>query len=320
MHFRLSREMVQTLIKKFENTYIFKSLQEFAGYVPISAETHILSFLWFLGHESGGYRDIADRFGVTISTLHTIITRVTKFLVKIAKTIIQMPTREEEIKIKEYFLKEQGFPGVIGLIDGTHIRIDKPKEDPDSYINRKHFYSIHVQGVVDNNLKFIDVLVGYPGSVHDARVLNESPLAERMEENWTNGVYLLGDNAYPCRKELLVPYKDNGHLTHAQKNYNKKLSSCRIKIEHAFGLVKQRFRQLYHLKLRNLSRMVQVIYSAFLLHNIANASDMELFEPPLHDEFPDPDFRQVHFENEIFSDHENGKRLRDELCRQLVGS
>lgn len=37
-----------------------------------------------------------------------------------------------------------GFPGVIGVIDGSHIRIDTPSEDPVSYFNKKKFYSIHV--------------------------------------------------------------------------------------------------------------------------------------------------------------------------------
>jgi len=61
-------------------------------------------------------------------------------------------------------------------IDGSHIRIDKPAEDPDSYINRKQYFSIHVQGTVDHNMKFIDIFIGYPGSVHDTRVFKNSTL------------------------------------------------------------------------------------------------------------------------------------------------
>lgn len=63
-----------------------------------------------------------------------------------------------------------------GAIDGSHIKIDKPVEDPDSYINRKQYFSIHVQGTVNHDMKFIDVFIGYPGSVHDARVLKNSTL------------------------------------------------------------------------------------------------------------------------------------------------
>lgn len=33
---------------------------------------------------------------------------------------------------------------LIGILDGTHVRIDKPAENPDSYLNRKYFFSIQV--------------------------------------------------------------------------------------------------------------------------------------------------------------------------------
>ena len=36
------------------------------------------------------------------------------------------------------------FPGVLGLVDGTHIRIQKPSENVADYVNR-HYHSINVQ-------------------------------------------------------------------------------------------------------------------------------------------------------------------------------
>lgn len=43
------------------------------------------------------------------------------------------------------FEESSGFPKTIGAIDGTHIRIDAPKENPVDYINRKGFHSIQLQ-------------------------------------------------------------------------------------------------------------------------------------------------------------------------------
>jgi len=63
-----------------------------------------------------------------------------------------------------------------GAIDGSHIRIDKPTEDRESYINRKQYFSLHIQGTVNHKMQFIDVFVGYPGSIHDARVFKNSSL------------------------------------------------------------------------------------------------------------------------------------------------
>ncbi|XP_018398277.1 PREDICTED: putative nuclease HARBI1, partial [Cyphomyrmex costatus] len=155
---------------------------EYAGYAPISAEKHILSYLWYLGHESAGYRDVADRFDVTISTLHEILTRVTNFLMQLAPQVIKFPTMQEKEETMAHFLQQKQFPGVIGAVDGTHIRIDKPTQDHDSYVNRKQFFSIHMQCVVDHKLKILDAFIGYPGSVHDARVFRESHLYECLQE------------------------------------------------------------------------------------------------------------------------------------------
>ena len=65
-------------------------------------------------------------------------------------------------------------------MDGTHIQIDRPSKDPDSYINRKGFHSIQMQGICNHNRKFIDIFIGYPGSVHDARVFNNAPILEKL--------------------------------------------------------------------------------------------------------------------------------------------
>lgn len=66
-------------------------------------------------------------------------------------------------------------------------------------MNRKGFYSIPLQGIVDKHGRFIEdllfVFVGPPGRVYDSRMLRASPffpkLEERMEEH-----KLLGDTTY----------------------------------------------------------------------------------------------------------------------------
>jgi hypothetical protein len=70
---------------------------------------------------------------------------------------------------------------VIGLIDGCHIPISTPKTDPENYVNRKGFHSVLLQAVCDDKLLFTDLYVGWPGSVHDARVFRRSPLAANLE-------------------------------------------------------------------------------------------------------------------------------------------
>lgn len=131
--------------------------------------------------------------------------------------------------------------------------------------------------------------------------------------------FLLGDSAYPCLSEVIVPYKDNGHLTWKQRIFNQKLSSCRVVIENAFGILKQRFRQLYHFKLRDIPRMVLVIHSCCILHNLANMDDLELFEAPLNDEEPNVE-AQNHYvhDNEPVRQHESGIDKRNNICDEIT--
>nr|CAI5848815.1 unnamed protein product [Callosobruchus analis] len=164
--------------------------------------------------------------------------------------------------------RTQGFPNVISAIDGTHIRIDRPENDPESYINRKGYYSIQMQVVCDHTCKILDVFVGYPGSVHDSRVYRNSPLKQNLQQK-CGRYFLLGDSGYPLENNLLTPYKDRGNLTRRQRNYNIKLSKNRCVIEHCFGILKQKFRQLYHIKLRNVRTIVHFLRAACVLHNIA---------------------------------------------------
>ncbi|XP_032689043.1 uncharacterized protein LOC116852623 isoform X2 [Odontomachus brunneus] len=48
--------------------------------------------------------------------------------------------------IMHNFERASGFPKIIGAIDGTHIKIEAPKQNPTDYINRKGYHSIQLQG------------------------------------------------------------------------------------------------------------------------------------------------------------------------------
>ena len=64
------------------------------------------------------------------------------------------------------------FPQCFGAINGSHIPIIKDCHT--DYYNRKGFYSIVLQALVDLQYRFLNAHTGWPGSVHDARVLSNS--------------------------------------------------------------------------------------------------------------------------------------------------
>ena len=44
------------------------------------------------------------------------------------------------------------------------------------YFSRKQKYTVHTQAVVGSNLIFLDVATGFPGSMDDARMLQQTKL------------------------------------------------------------------------------------------------------------------------------------------------
>lgn len=115
------------------------------------------------------------------------------------------------------------------------------------------------------------LFLGWPGSMHDARVFRRSALCNNLRDNIYNihpEMHLIGDSAYTLTNHLLVPYKDNGRLNDRQKIYNEKLSKNRVSIEHAFGLLKGRFRCLQNLQVYKTEYIPKIILACCILHNL----------------------------------------------------
>ena len=104
-------------------------------------------------------RTIGDSLNVAQSSVSRTISSVTKAITRISPRYISMPTAEEERKgIMGEFFQKHSIPGVIGLIDGTHIRIQAPSENEYAYVNRKNFHSINVQMITDSRNLIRDVV------------------------------------------------------------------------------------------------------------------------------------------------------------------
>ena len=101
-----------------------------------------------------------------------------------------MPTSTEKAVIKSQFYELAHFPGVVGLVDGTHIRIQKPSEHEADYVKRHIYHSINVQAICLPDGKFSDVLVRFPGSVHDSRMWKLSLVGTYVENNFLVGEHI----------------------------------------------------------------------------------------------------------------------------------
>lgn len=151
---------------------------------------------------------------------------------------IKQPTENEALSIAADAFEKLGFPGVIGAIDVSLIPIVTSDE---GYKTRKMFSAITLQAVVKSDLTFTDVFVWCSGCIQDYRVLQHSLQHEKMESrDGFFGLHRLGDKAYRVTKTCNVTYVDFENSTTVQSNFNKRLSSCIMMIERAFGCLKER--------------------------------------------------------------------------------
>ena len=97
-----------------------------------------------------------------------------------------------------------------------------------------------------DDLAFTNIFVGFPGRVHDSRVLSNSPLFKNGHE-LCHPYHLLGDSAYPNISWILTPFRRTQNITDQMVRYNTAHSSLRIKIEQAFSMLKGRYRRLKYL-------------------------------------------------------------------------
>lgn len=128
-------------------------------------------------------------------------------------------SENEKFEIKEHFYNKNGFPGVIGCIDGTHIKILAPRTmERFKYYNRKGFYSLNATivciksylnslkelylrnllQVCDHKLQIRYISSHYPGSAHDSFIWNASELKQFLKNNHNNGdknTWILGETS-----------------------------------------------------------------------------------------------------------------------------
>lgn len=88
---------------------------------------------------------MCDRFDVGKATAIMSVRRVVRILHSRANIFITWPMQEAIDSSARAFQAICGFPNLIGAIDGTHISITAPKENPESYVNRKGVHSIQLQ-------------------------------------------------------------------------------------------------------------------------------------------------------------------------------
>jgi hypothetical protein len=145
---------------------------------------------------SGSFQIVCgDTLHVSQASVSRCISQVIKAIITLRDDLVCFPNDMEQVK--HQFYEIANFPGIIGLVDGTHIPICKPVgiAEPEIYRSRKGFYSLNVQLVCGPNMKIYNVVARWPGSTHDNRIFENSRLHFRLSHGHLQGI-ILGDGGY----------------------------------------------------------------------------------------------------------------------------
>nr|CAI5865199.1 unnamed protein product [Callosobruchus analis] len=243
---------------------------------------------------------------------------------------VTFPTSDEVIiRNREQFYEIYGFPGTIGSIpvNCSHIAIISPPRDHPIYpagpcYNRKGYYSINVQLIVNAEGKILNVNARYPGSVHDSAVWKMSTINTYLRRNHLQGnlyYHLIGDEGYLLTPWLLTQCAGNVPNNTPQGRYNSHLRRARNSVEKVNGVLKGRFKCI--LKHRTLNydpiKSGKIINTCVVLHNVALHFNVA---PPDDDlrilEDMDNDDRRPLEEQEHGIFFEQGSRKPDRICEE----
>lgn len=115
--------------------------------------------------------------------------------------------------------------------------------------------------------------------MHDARVLHQSTIFRRAEggdilsvptvniNGNEIGPYLVVDSSYPLSPWVMKPYPE-GTRDRDEINFNKELSSVRVKVKCAFGLLKSQWRILQKRFDSSIDFAIKNAIACAVLHNL----------------------------------------------------
>lgn len=174
------------------------------------------------------------------------VTEISIALNRIAHRYVKFPTRDEFPAIKAKFYEQSGFPGVIGLVDGTHIKVSAPRREIEHvFYCRKGGHSMNVQIVCGADFIIFSANAQYGGTAHDAYVWRRSRVKSTLENLYNEGernFWLLGDSGYALQPWLMTPILTA--TSEAENRYNATHKQTRALVERCIGILKSRFRCL----------------------------------------------------------------------------
>ncbi|XP_066596249.1 putative nuclease HARBI1 [Prorops nasuta] len=266
--FRLLKHHVLMVLERIERKISYRTKNN----EPIPPLIQILVTLRFVATGSF-FICVADFCGISKQSAQSIVHKVLIAIAEESKDFIKFPCETNDLlrmQLENFNLS--GFIRVIGAIDCFHVRIRSyGGEDAEIYRNRKGFFSINVQAIVNSRLELLDLVARWPGSTHDVTIFDNSRIKSRFESGEFENGLLLGDSGYACMPYLLTPLQNVN--TPSEILYNESQIRTRTMVERCFGILGKMFPILTTgSRFWTPTRTMTLITACGVLYNISRLS------------------------------------------------
>ncbi|KAF7120780.1 hypothetical protein RHSIM_Rhsim13G0086800 [Rhododendron simsii] len=274
---------------------------------------------------------VADSFGTNHSTVSQLTWRFVEAMEERGIQHLQWPSTEQEMtKIKSKFEKIRGLPNCCGAIDTTHITmlLSSTEMDSNVWLDREKNHSMILQAIVDPDMRFRDIVTGWPGKMDDFDVLQRSTFFKlcekgerlngkkmKLSEGTELREYIVGDSGFPILPWLITPFKGKEN-SESKVEFNKRHFATRVVAHRALTRLKEMWRIIQGVMWRpDKNRLPRIILVCCILHNIV--IDME---DDVYDELVLPHHHDASYKQEVckFAD-KTALVLRDNLSLYLSG-
>ncbi|XP_011858462.1 PREDICTED: putative nuclease HARBI1 [Vollenhovia emeryi] len=223
---------------------------------------------------------MADFCGISKMSACRIVHRVSPVIASLSEDFIRFPAQPDQIRQaqREFF----EISGCIKVIGAIHCG-----ENAELHRNRKGYFSINVQAIVNARLEIIDIVARWPGATHDSTIFDNSRIKASFEAGRFGDGILLGDSGYPNLPYLMTPL--NNPATASEQLYNEAQIRTRCVVERAFGIWSRQFAVLNICsRFSTVERTLAVIVATAVLHNIARQArpPNPLINGVIYDEIP----------------------------------
>lgn len=264
VHFRMSRTCLQSIVTRVGNRCKIFSI-----------EKKFMFTIWLLATRES-FSAVGSRFCMGKGYSHQSFLDIVEGLIVLFKEYVAWPSVVELSHIEQGFKPNADVyvPGIVGAINSCHLLIRKPARYS-IYCNNMDTHSIILQAVCDHQKIFTDVYVGAPGCLNAERAYNNSPLSKEIKDLIPPDYHIVGNDSFPQKQNLVVPFLDLGILSEREKRFNECLQWAHSRINDALQLLLARFRRLTFLDTSGPEMANKITVACIILHNHILMTDLD---------------------------------------------